>query len=186
MRPNLILSRLFATVLAMLATVGYVSAEPYSKIRFVPIPSDILPSSEVRKLYQDSDGYIWIPTYNGLARYDGYGVVTYGMHDVSGVAFNSFVNVVAEDRDKVIWIGTERGLFRLDKKTGMISTTGCEQVGDCNISVIICDTGNGIWVGSDKGLFRKNASEHDFRPVTMRTAGGKPVTDITSVVKDAN
>ena len=108
MRPNLILSRLFATVLAMLATVGYVSAEPYSKIRFVPIPSDILPSSEVRKLYQDSDGYIWIPTYNGLARYDGYGVVTYGMHDVSGVAFNSFVNVVAEDRDKVIWIGTER------------------------------------------------------------------------------
>lgn len=127
MRPNLILSRLFATVLAMLATVGYVSAEPYSKIRFVPIPSDILPSSEVRKLYQDSDGYIWIPTYNGLARYDGYGVVTYGMHDVSGVAFNLFVNVVAEDRDKVIWIGTERGLFRLDKKTGMISTTAASR-----------------------------------------------------------
>lgn len=155
MRPNLILSRLFAAVSAMLAMVGYVSAEPYSKIRFEPIPSDILPSSEVRKLYQDSDGYIWIPTYNGLARYDGYGVVTYGMHDVSGVAFNSFVNVVAEDRDKVIWIGTERGLFRLDKKTGTISATGCEAVDDCNISVIICDTGNGIWVGSDKGLFRK-------------------------------
>ena len=68
----------------------------------------------------------------------------------------------------------------------MISTTGCEQVGDCNISVIICDTGNGIWVGSDKGLFRKNASEHDFRPVAMRNADGKAVTDITSVVKDAN
>ena len=166
----------------MLAMVGYVSAEPYSKIRFEPIPSDILPSSEVRKLYQDSDGYIWIPTYNGLARYDGYGVVTYGMHDVSGVAFNSFVNVVAEDRDKVIWIGTERGLFRLDKKTGTISATGCEAVDDCNISVIICDTGNGIWVGSDKGLFRKNASEHYFRPVTMRNADGKLVTDITSVV----
>lgn len=186
MRPNLILSRLFAAVSAMLAMVGYVSAEPYSKIRFEPIPSDILPSSEVRKLYQDSDGYIWIPTYNGLARYDGYGVVTYGMHDVSGVAFNSFVNVVAEDRDKVIWIGTERGLFRLDKKTGTISATGCEAVDDCNISVIICDTGNGIWVGSDKGLFRKNASEHYFRPVTMRNADGKLVTDITSVVKDAN
>ena len=177
MRPNLILSRLFAAVSAMLAMVGYVSAEPYS---------NILPSSEVRKLYQDSDGYIWIPTYNGLARYDGYGVVTYGMHDVSGVAFNSFVNVVAEDRDKVIWIGTERGLFRLDKKTGTISATGCEAVDDCNISVIICDTGNGIWVGSDKGLFRKNASEHYFRPVTMRNADGKLVTDITSVVKDAN
>lgn len=62
MRPNLILSRLFAAVSAMLAMVGYVSAEPYSKIRFEPIPSDILPSSEVRKLlsgfrrvYLDSD-----------------------------------------------------------------------------------------------------------------------------------
>lgn len=186
MRLNPIHLRLFTTILAVLVMFGVVAAEPYSKIRFMPIPSDLLPSSEVRKLYQDSDGYIWIPTYNGLARYDGYGVVTYGMHDVSSVTFNSFVNVVAEDRDKVIWIGTERGLFRLDKKTGNISAAGCDEVDDCNVSVIICDTGNGIWVGSDKGLFRKNASEHDFRPVTMHNAAGNPVSDITSIVKDSN
>ena len=35
------------------------------------------PTNEVRKLFQDSQGYIWISTYNGLLRYDGYSIVVY-------------------------------------------------------------------------------------------------------------
>ena len=42
-----------------------------SNLKFIPIPSSILPTNDVRILYQDSDGYIWLPTYNGLVRYDG-------------------------------------------------------------------------------------------------------------------
>ena len=42
-----------------------------SNLKFIPISSNILPTNEVRILYQDSDGYIWLPTYNGLVRYDG-------------------------------------------------------------------------------------------------------------------
>ena len=51
-------------------------AEAVSDLKFIPIQSKLLPSNEVRKLYQDSDGYIWIPTYNGLVRYDGYSITT--------------------------------------------------------------------------------------------------------------
>lgn len=139
----------------VLSEIQVVAAESFPQVRFTPLPSDILPSNEVRKLYQDSDGYIWIPTYNGLARYDGYGAITYGMRDVSNGLFNTFVNVVAEDHDKNLWIGTEHGLFRLDKVSGNIVADEYPELADCNIAVILCDTGNGIWIGGDKGLFRK-------------------------------
>ena len=38
---------------------------------FHPLNSQ-MPSDEVASLYQDNDGFIWIVTYSGLVRYDGY------------------------------------------------------------------------------------------------------------------
>lgn len=177
--------RLISICVAMFfATFPSVAAEPFPRVNFLSLPADILPSNEVRKLYQDSDGYIWIPTYNGLARYDGYGVVTYGMRDVANGLFNTFVNVVDEDRDRNLWIGTEHGLFRLDKVAGNIVADEYPELADCNISVILCDEDNGLWVGSDKGLFHRAASEAHFRRVPLMHADGRQVEAITSVVRD--
>jgi ligand-binding sensor domain-containing protein len=39
---------------------------------------DGLPSNDIRKVYQDSEGFIWIATMNGLSRYDGYSFTNYG------------------------------------------------------------------------------------------------------------
>ena len=66
------------------------------------------PTNEVRKLFQDSQGYIWISTYNGLLRYDGYSIVVYKPDGVNhGRSIDSFVNMVAEDKENNLWIGTE-------------------------------------------------------------------------------
>lgn len=46
---------------------------PIEEINFTPLKNLIqLPTNEVRNLFQDKEGYIWIATYNGLVRYDGY------------------------------------------------------------------------------------------------------------------
>ena len=91
-----------------------------SNLKFIPIPSSILPTNDVRILYQDSDGYIWLPTYNGLVRYDGYSVVNYGLNDGTNLSFNCYLNVVVEDHDKNLWIAAEKGVFKLHKLTGFI------------------------------------------------------------------
>ena len=185
MHRRFLISRFFIVCIGfVLSEIQIVAAESFPQVRFTPLPSDILPSNEVRKLYQDSDGYIWIPTYNGLARYDGYGAITYGMRDVSNGLFNTFVNVVAEDHDKNLWIGTEHGLFRLDKVSGNIVADEYPELADCNIAVILCDTGNGIWIGGDKGLFRKNALDRNFHPVPISNSAGRPVKAVTSIIKD--
>ena len=185
MHRRFLISRFFIVCIGfVLSEIQIVAAESFPQVRFTPLPSDILPSNEVRKLYQDSDGYIWIPTYNGLARYDGYGAITYGMRDVSNGLFNTFVNVVVEDHDKNLWIGTEHGLFRLDKVSGNIVADEYPELADCNIAVILCDTGNGIWIGGDKGLFRKNALDRNFHPVPISNSAGRPVKAVTSIIKD--
>ena len=85
-----------------------------ANLRFTPFPNRQLPSNEVRKLYQDSEGYIWIPTYNGLARYDGHNVVNYGFNNVTNKSFNSYLNAVVEDDEKGLWIAAENGVFKLN------------------------------------------------------------------------
>ena len=183
--------RFFSTyrflILCLPLFFGYVPvavAEVYPRVNFVPLPSDMLPSNEIRQLYQDSDGYLWIPTYNGLARYDGYEVVTYGMRDMANGLFNTFVNVVCEDSAKNLWIGTEHGLFRLNKLTGEIVGGEYPELNDCNISVILCDREDGVWVGSNKGLFHKGPRDGYFRRVPVTHADGRVVEAITSVIRD--
>mgnify|MGYP001725191891 CR=1 FL=1 len=99
-----------------------------SNLKFIPISSSILPTNEVRILYQDSDGYIWLPTYNGLVRYDGYSVVNYGLNDGTNLPFNCYLNVVTEDQDGDLWIAAEKGVFKLHKLTGVIERIGSEKL----------------------------------------------------------
>lgn len=66
----------------LLASTLLLSSNLWAKgkdiFHFKPLTTTInFPTNEVRKLYQDSEGYIWISTYNGLLRYDGYSIVMY-------------------------------------------------------------------------------------------------------------
>jgi signal transduction histidine kinase/ligand-binding sensor domain-containing protein/CheY-like chemotaxis protein len=78
--------------------------------------ADGLPSSTVWKLAQDRDGYLWIGTADGLARYDGVGFRIY-RHDAADPASLSGDDVTAlfVDRDNRVWCGGEdAGLNLLD------------------------------------------------------------------------
>ena len=109
-----------------------------SNLKFIPISSNILPTNEVRILYQDSDGYIWLPTYNGLVRYDGYSVVNYGLNDGTNFSFNCYLNAVTDDQDGNLWIAAEKGVFKLYKLTGEIERIGSENLEPLNAADIFC------------------------------------------------
>lgn len=179
-------SRLLAVLLLLTGGLRSLSAAELLHSRFSLVLPDLFPTNDVRDLFQDSDGYIWMGTDCGLLRYDGYDLVTYDQSLAPGIGFNAFVNTVAEDRDKTIWIGTEHGLFALDKTTGIISAAECGELADDNVSVVFCDTGNGVWAAGEKGLFRKGPTLRKFFPVDLRDNDGIPVSGITSVIKDHN
>ena len=152
-----------------------------SNLKFIPIPSSILPTNDVRILYQDSDGYIWLPTYNGLVRYDGYSVVNYGLNDGTNLSFNCYLNVVVEDHDKNLWIAAEKGVFKLHKLTGDIERIGNDKLESLNAADIFCTKNGDIWVGGDRGLFRKKKGEDIFERIDLPS---QRLASVSSIIED--
>jgi hypothetical protein len=84
--------------------------------------------SEIKCIYQDSEGYIWIGTQNGLNRFDGYTFEKYFYDPSNNYSIsNNWIFGITEDPDGGIWLGTKGGLNKFDKKmiffTGLITGT---------------------------------------------------------------
>ncbi|NUN70836.1 MAG: hypothetical protein HUU02_14130 [Bacteroidetes bacterium] len=81
-----------------------------------------LSQSSVMCMLQDSDGFLWFGTWDGLNRYDGYTFVHY-RHDPqdSSTLSNNSIIAMAEAPDGKLWIGTAtRGINVLDRRNGEV------------------------------------------------------------------
>ena len=109
-------------------------------------------SSKAISIIQDSKGFIWIGTWNGLNRYDGYECEIFkpSFHDSTTIS-NREVSALLEDHAGRIWIGTTSGLNCLDPATGMIRRYEFQQ----RILSLLEDREQNIWVGTwNGGLFK--------------------------------
>lgn len=76
------------------------------------VRSDTLPSNEIRAIYQDRTGTLWIGTDgNGICRYDGKSFMLFTEKD--GVSSNS-IRCIYEDANGYLWFETADGLTRYD------------------------------------------------------------------------
>src|SRR5258707_10947167 len=71
-----------------------------------------LPQNTVHSVTQGQDGYIWIATEEGLARFDGIKFTVFDKQNTPELKSND-VRVLLEDRRGALWIGTADGLVRL-------------------------------------------------------------------------
>ncbi len=78
-----------------------------------------LPQSMVNHVLQDADGFIWLGTGDGLARFDGHRFISY-KHDpraAESLSHNSIWGIMEQD-ERHLLIGTRTGLDLLDRRTG--------------------------------------------------------------------
>ena len=92
--------------------IAYLSAYATPREFKVFDTSDGLPDNTVKCITQDSLGFIWMGTFNGLCRFDGINFVTYkhNPEDEHSIANNHIEAILAAGAD--LWIGTENGLNR--------------------------------------------------------------------------
>jgi signal transduction histidine kinase/ligand-binding sensor domain-containing protein len=100
--------------------INFVSAQSLNFDHY--LVADGISQSEILNIHQDTEGYIWIGTQNGLNRFDGYTFEKFfyepsDNHSIS----NNWIYDIAEDPDGGIWLGTKRGLNIYDKRTGWFS-----------------------------------------------------------------
>ena len=83
---------------------------------------DGLSHNKVLCSLQDSDGFIWLGTDNGLNRFDGReNITSFNLKSQQPYLDNNVIHCLAEDADKRIWIGTNRGLYTYQEKEGLRS-----------------------------------------------------------------
>ena len=80
-----------------------------------------LSQNTVNSIIQDNDGFLWIATYNGINKYDGYSM---GHYDISSRNLSSnLIHNLFKDNYGNIWAGTpESGINRINPNTKKIST----------------------------------------------------------------
>ena len=73
-----------------------------------------LSQSEVSCILQDSVGFLWIGTREGLNKYDGYSFEQFRYQPDTISLSSSSIRCLAEGKDGVIWVGTDFGLNKLE------------------------------------------------------------------------
>lgn len=70
-----------------------------------------LSSNLITKITQDSVGYIWIGTENGLNKFDGWNYTHYFRNDEDSMSLSgNYIETFLTDSDETLWIGCNRGL----------------------------------------------------------------------------
>ncbi len=120
--------------------------------------SDGLASQHVMTMMQDSKGFIWIGTFDGLQRYDGHHFKTY--RNIPGDSLSlpdNTINCIVEAKDGHFWIGTNGGFCRFNPLTERFQNFKCGVSGPqtglpgCVCHSIYEDADGFIWLTSYGG-----------------------------------
>ena len=110
----------------------------------------------VMTICQDTRGYLWLGTRNGLNRYNGSGYTVFRHHpgDSLSLADNE-INDICEDRENYLWIATSRGLSRMCLRTEHIRNYFVpDGLPNTGILSLLADTSGRVWIGTRGGLCR--------------------------------
>jgi ligand-binding sensor domain-containing protein/signal transduction histidine kinase len=172
---------------------------PYSEyIRFEQISlEEGLSQSVVNDILQDSQGFLWVGTDDGLNRYDGYDFKVYKPDINNPHSLNDrSITSLAEDANANIWVGTRSGgLNFYNSQTGQFFHYMHDDANDASLAsnqiTSLCLDENGLWVGTDNGLdffeFETQTFTH-FRSPTDTPPDSNSLSGnfISTLYKDSN
>ncbi len=159
----------------ILSTVCYSQISHFKHIT----SSDGISQSEVYSFLEDSRGFMWFGTVDGLNQYDGYSITIYNTDRTNPNSLsNNTIRSLAEDNLKRIWIGTDDGLSLYDPKTGLVYQIKIAEFENLQLGIrsILID-GNILLLGTTRGLLQTNIASEDLKTIesgfqTIEISGG--------------
>jgi ligand-binding sensor domain-containing protein len=139
-----------------------------------------LPNAHVQGLAQTDDGYLWIGTEEGLARFDGVAFTVFD-HNTDPAFFDDSVTALLAAPAGRLWVGTAHGLLRYEKGRFVPVMPGGQPVAGLIRSIVLTDDGT-LWAGGSAGLFRIG---RDGTSEAFTKARGLPDDAVWSIVQDA-
>jgi signal transduction histidine kinase/ligand-binding sensor domain-containing protein/CheY-like chemotaxis protein/HPt (histidine-containing phosphotransfer) domain-containing protein len=140
--------------------------------------ADGLPQATVMTTLQDSRGFVWLGTEDGLVRYDGHELYRYA-HSRTDVASlpGNFVWQVVEDAETNLWIAVkDAGVAKWDRRTDRFTTYRRDpndpgSLTSDSVRAVLVDPRGHVWIGTsdagvdvlDPGSGRIERLRHDAR-----------------------
>ena len=143
--------------------------------------------STIEAIFQDSEGYLWLGTNDGLNRYNGYEFKIYNYEEYQNSISHNGITDITEDKYGNIWVNTVSGVNKINKKTEKISnyTELNGKIKEDSTTEIIVTKDNNILVGTYEGLNIYNAKEDRF-DVILEEKDGILSSCIYSIDEDIN
>src|SRR6187397_2229361 len=110
-----------------------------------------LPQNSVLAILQTRDGYLWLGTQEGLARFDGVRFATFDSRNTPAFGDDWVVSLV-ETRDGTLWIGTMAGLARMRGGEFLPPLEG--PLASAMIDSVHEARDGSLWVSCEAGVFR--------------------------------
>ncbi|MFR9610726.1 MAG: two-component regulator propeller domain-containing protein [Rikenellaceae bacterium] len=154
-----------------------------------------VPQNEINHIYEDSHGFIWIATHDGLFRYNGYSYKAYQINGSQNSISSNLIYSISEDSGGNIWVGTYgRGISKIDPRSGVITNYNLSKMlkdkGWANdVSSLEIDNEDNIWIGCSEGVVRieNNIENEDIGDVTSYPITDQDISDrnfINKIHKD--
>ena len=127
-----------------------------------------LSQRSIHCITQDKEGFLWMASWSGLIKYDGYSTRIFQADNQSPHKLKSNkILTIAEDKQGLLWIGTHvGGLYSYDKHTDRFTQYTFEQdnpysLSNNNVWSIVQGDDGQMWIGTENGL-------NQFDPETGR------------------
>jgi signal transduction histidine kinase/ligand-binding sensor domain-containing protein/DNA-binding response OmpR family regulator len=126
-------------------------------------------NNAINSILQDYKGFVWLATWSGLIKYDGYSAHLYNQEigNKNGLKGNK-ITCLFEDSKKRLWIGTNyTGFYQYDRLNDRFiqyqrDPNDMNSLSDNNIWAISEDQEGYIWIGTEKGLNRFDPEQQQF------------------------
>ncbi len=126
-----------------------------------------LSGNGITAIFQDSKGYIWVGTRDGLNRFDGYSFMVY-RHQIKkrNSLGGNYIRCITEDTKGNIWVGTlHDGLSMWDRSSKTFLNFNSNKKDkyyfpEDNIYGMRFDTDSTLWLKTDNYLVKYNINSH--------------------------
>ena len=151
--------------LNIVITVAPLSAQNFESI---PVEQGFAQRSVVC-IFQDSRGFMWFGTKNGLSRYDGYNFIVF-RHDPENPQSlsHNHITSIYEDGTGALWIGTNGGgLNKFDREQEYFINYQADpddpqSLSDNRVFAVFGDQSGSLWIGTLRGLNKLDPEQNEF------------------------
>ncbi|MBI3193465.1 MAG: hypothetical protein HYZ34_03235 [Ignavibacteriae bacterium] len=154
-----------------------------------------LSNNTIQHIAQDSYGYIWFATQNGLNRYDGYNFITYRHEhgNLKSISHNTIAALLPSGNGG-LWIGTKGGgLNYYDHVLNSFShfrfdSTNTTSLSNDTVTALYLDRSGFLWIGTAYGLNRFHQKEKTFERfhLPQQNKAHKGDNSVTSLLEGRN